>query len=96
MHVMIMRIMNYFIFKITCTGSVAFTFNPNSDIFLQQVPLKGDLPVGDGMQYHMQYHFRNSIKTPLNMNKKKALDEQSIMGYIFYKTGKRMCNKNKT
>lgn len=74
-HVMIMRIMNYIIFKITCTGSVAFTFNPNSDILLRQVPLKADLPVGEGMQYHMQYNFQYSIKTPINMNKKKALDE---------------------
>ncbi|CAC5424412.1 unnamed protein product [Mytilus coruscus] len=52
-----------------------------------RVPLKADLPVGEGMQYHMQYHFQYSINTPMNMNKEKAVDEQSIMDYLFYKTG---------
>ncbi|XP_052065949.1 glucose dehydrogenase [FAD, quinone]-like [Mytilus californianus] len=52
-----------------------------------RVPLKADLPVGEGMQYHMQYFFQYSITTSMNMNQEKALDQQSIMDYIFYRTG---------
>ncbi|VDI33911.1 Hypothetical predicted protein [Mytilus galloprovincialis] len=52
-----------------------------------RVPLKADLPVGEGMQYHMQYFFQYSTTTSMNMNQEKALDQQSIMDYIFYKKG---------
>ncbi|CAG2198766.1 unnamed protein product [Mytilus edulis] len=52
-----------------------------------KIPLKADLPVGEGMQYHMQYYFQYSITTPINMNRDKAIDQQSIMDYVFYKKG---------
>ncbi|CAG2187254.1 unnamed protein product [Mytilus edulis] len=51
------------------------------------VPLKVDLPVGEGMQDHMQYFFQYSTNTSLNMNQEKALDQREIMEYVFYKKG---------
>ncbi|XP_071131539.1 glucose dehydrogenase [FAD, quinone]-like [Mytilus edulis] len=51
------------------------------------VPLKVDIPVGEGMQDHMQYYFQYSTNTSLNMNQEKALDQREIMEYVFYKKG---------
>ena len=47
-----------------------------------------DLPVGEGMQEHMQFFFSYTTNTSLSVNEERFSDPKEVMNYVFYRQGK--------